>query len=455
MAIHATGRQADEPGLEYRRPRRRTSASAHQQRRQVPYLCRDLHAREQALYYRGHRAGGLPGAGVVSAIAGMARREWDRASLSVCLLQRIPGAPAGQACRAALTARGESLAAFDERCIPSGGVAPPSNTPGILSRRALPAGRLARLGATPDFHHGLLTGGAGSRTPLGAIRLFLEMRARDERLQEVLGIVDDGRYGEPLIAVRLGVAIVVFGQRGALTVGHAVLSQISGLEVRRDDLQRAAPRQRRSAAPGAAASGSAAAAARTRITRHSRVVCTLNDAASGDDAATEAATATAAWRSARDFPRRRRITLPARFSGWRLRLAEAQQTGLLAGVCFDLQRVVVLPGDVDAPWHAHDVGRAVCPALIAARRVLRRIPRVDHLAALVVQRHTREITFRRRDHPIAPIFRDHRDPVAGEIDRRRGPGVRRRRGRAVPTALSIEGSRGRHREPDDSDPSSQ
>src|SRR5205809_2819077 len=55
-----------------------------------------------------------------------------------------------------LTARGESLAAFDERCIPAGGVAPPSNTPGILSRRALPAGRLARLGATPDFHHGLL-----------------------------------------------------------------------------------------------------------------------------------------------------------------------------------------------------------------------------------------------------------------------------------------------------------
>src|SRR5205809_2623520 len=68
-------------------------------------------------------------------------------------------------------ARGESLAAFDERCIPTppqrgcrvggpgaGGVAPPSNTPGILSRRALPAGRLARLGATPDFHHGLLSG---------------------------------------------------------------------------------------------------------------------------------------------------------------------------------------------------------------------------------------------------------------------------------------------------------
>ena len=56
-----------------------------------------------------------------------------------------------------LTARGESLAAFDGRCIPAGCVAPRSNTPGILGRRALPAGRLARLGATPDFHHGLLS----------------------------------------------------------------------------------------------------------------------------------------------------------------------------------------------------------------------------------------------------------------------------------------------------------
>ena len=58
---------------------------------------------------------------------------------------------------ACLAARGESLAAFDRRCIPGGCVAPPSNTPGILGRHALPAGRLARLGAAPDFHHGLLS----------------------------------------------------------------------------------------------------------------------------------------------------------------------------------------------------------------------------------------------------------------------------------------------------------
>ena len=35
-------------------------------------------------------------------------------------------------------------------------VAPPSDIPDILGRRALSAGRLAALGATPDFHHGLL-----------------------------------------------------------------------------------------------------------------------------------------------------------------------------------------------------------------------------------------------------------------------------------------------------------
>src|SRR5712691_3469139 len=68
-----------------------------------------------------------------------------------------------------LTARGESPAAFDGRCIPAGRVAPSSNIPDILGRRALPgvpsvaatlgapAGRLARLGATLAFHHGLLS----------------------------------------------------------------------------------------------------------------------------------------------------------------------------------------------------------------------------------------------------------------------------------------------------------
>src|SRR5213596_2194466 len=82
-----------------------------------------------------------------------------------------------------LAARGETPAAFGapsaaaalgtpfgRRCIPAptptrwetrvGGpgadcVAPPSHIPDMLGRRALSAGRLAALGATPDFHHGL------------------------------------------------------------------------------------------------------------------------------------------------------------------------------------------------------------------------------------------------------------------------------------------------------------
>jgi predicted nucleic acid-binding protein len=57
---------------------------------------------------------------------------------------------------ATLAARGETPAAFARRCIPAAGVAPPSNIADILGRRALPAGRLATLGATPAFHHGLL-----------------------------------------------------------------------------------------------------------------------------------------------------------------------------------------------------------------------------------------------------------------------------------------------------------
>ena len=61
--------------------------------------------------------------------------------------------------QAALAARGESPSAFDGRCLPPRDVTRRSNTPGILSPRALRGGRLAGLGATRDFHHGLLEQG--------------------------------------------------------------------------------------------------------------------------------------------------------------------------------------------------------------------------------------------------------------------------------------------------------
>jgi len=56
----------------------------------------------------------------------------------------------------ALAARSAPPSAFERRCIPPGGVVPPSNIPDILGRRALPAGRLAVLDATMELHHGLL-----------------------------------------------------------------------------------------------------------------------------------------------------------------------------------------------------------------------------------------------------------------------------------------------------------
>ena len=55
-----------------------------------------------------------------------------------------------------LAARRATPSAFERRCIPAGCVAPPSHISDILSRRALPTGRLAVLGATMDLHHGLL-----------------------------------------------------------------------------------------------------------------------------------------------------------------------------------------------------------------------------------------------------------------------------------------------------------
>ena len=76
-----------------------------------------------------------------------------------------------------LAARGESPAAFDRRCIRPDCVASRSNTSGILPRHALSARRITGLGATLDFHHGLLGfreggilggGGKGLATEEGA-----------------------------------------------------------------------------------------------------------------------------------------------------------------------------------------------------------------------------------------------------------------------------------------------
>ena len=88
--------QGDALRVQFRGPRRRTAVAPYQQRRQIPYLRGDLHARKQALRHGRNRAAGLPGAVALSPIPGMARRERDRASLSVDLLERMAGAPPRQ-----------------------------------------------------------------------------------------------------------------------------------------------------------------------------------------------------------------------------------------------------------------------------------------------------------------------------------------------------------------------
>jgi hypothetical protein len=93
-------------------------------------------------------------------------------------------------------ARGKSPTAFGRRCIPADCVAPPSNIPDILGRRALSSGRLAAVGATPGFHRGLLARrsttrrcstaagrcrAAGTRRPSTTIRSCRVPRSRRAR----------------------------------------------------------------------------------------------------------------------------------------------------------------------------------------------------------------------------------------------------------------------------------
>src|SRR5436189_2045391 len=106
------------------------------------------------------------------------------------MLDALPASASIMARVRSLAARGETPAAFGRRCIPADCVAPPSNIPDIAPHRVQDArwgprsavvaplrrgphgadcapwggsaGRLAALGATLDFHHGLLARDCGS-----------------------------------------------------------------------------------------------------------------------------------------------------------------------------------------------------------------------------------------------------------------------------------------------------
>src|SRR5712691_5750077 len=164
-----------------------------------------------------------------------------------------------------LTARGATPSAFERRCIPTGGVAPPSNIPDILSRCALPFGRFAALGATMDLHHGLLRRPARGRLPCRAVGKLFEVRAPEETPVQVLRILNDGGQDQPGIAGRLNRAVEVFRQDRVLAVGHAVRLQVTWPHARGDDFQIAAAQRRTASASlciGSTSSTPAASACR-------------------------------------------------------------------------------------------------------------------------------------------------------------------------------------------------
>src|SRR5580765_3133018 len=82
---------------------------------------------------------------------------------------------------------------------------------------------------------------ARRRTPLRAVRLFLELGAQIERTVEVRRILEHRRHDEPDIAVRgRRQPVEVLDERRVLTVRDAVVSQIAIAEIRRLHAERSA-----------------------------------------------------------------------------------------------------------------------------------------------------------------------------------------------------------------------
>src|ERR1700728_1723672 len=104
------------------------------------------------------------------------------------------------------------------------------------------------------------------------------------------------------------------------------------------------------------------------------------------------------------FPIRRRVSLTRWREILRRLAAEVQQACLRAGVGFDLQRGIVLPGDVQAAGKAHDRGGSVGFADVAGGFVARGVPSFADALGFGREGDAGEITFGGSYHAPAPVF---------------------------------------------------
>src|SRR5574342_375744 len=170
------------------------------------------------------------------------------ASRCCCLASRycrIAGVADADICLS-LAARGATPSAFERRCISAGGVAPPSDIPEITGRRALPAGRLAVLGAAMDLPPGLRRMkvlALDTTTRAGSVALVENDRVIDERRgdaarshaervpQEVLAVASAN--GVPLLAIDLFAVASGPGSFTGLRIGIATIQGLALVAGRR------------------------------------------------------------------------------------------------------------------------------------------------------------------------------------------------------------------------------
>src|SRR5207247_900374 len=147
------------------------------------------------------------------------------------------------------------------------------------------------------------------------------------------------------IAVGLGDSIEILGHQGFGAVGDPILAKVAGPQSCRND---------------------------------------FHSPALGPDLSPEAAVESFGRQSESgvEFPRCFGNSLPG--SALSLRSAKVEQPRLHSGIGFQLQRLVILPSNMEPCRNSHDVRRAIAFTLLSGCLVLRRIPAIGNPPALLV-----------------------------------------------------------------------